>query len=75
MRNPMIGQVNQNNIKQIIRMMKSFGNPNLLIQNAMSQNPELKSVVDAANGDYKKAFFNLAEKKGVDPNEIISALK
>ena len=76
--NPMLGQINQSQrgqIKQMIRMLKSAGDPNVLLQNAMSQNPRLKSVVEAANGNYKKAFFEMAKIQGVDPNEIISALK
>ena len=74
----MLGQVNQNQmgqLKQMVKMLKSAGNPAMLLQNAMSQNPELKNVVDAVNGDYKQAFYKMAEMKGVDPEEIISALK
>lgn len=52
-----------------------MGNPQTLINNAMKQNPELKSVIDESGGDYKKAFYAYADKLGIDPNQILNALR
>ena len=43
----------------------------------MNSNPEFKKLMDTINalGDPKTAFYNLAEKKGVDPNSILGLLK
>lgn len=41
----------------------------------MQSNPQLASVMQMANGDPKKAFYALAEQKGVNPDEILNALK
>ena len=43
-----------------------------------AQNPQLSNVMNLIqnhNGNAKEAFYALAKEKGVDPNEIINALK
>ena len=78
MRNPMVGQLGQNQmlgqIRQMMQIYKSMGNPAALLKTAMANNDELKTIVTAANGDYKKAFYDLAQKRGVDPEEIINEI-
>jgi hypothetical protein len=42
------------------------------------KNPQMKQAIDLVNqcgGDPQKAFYALAEQKGVDPEEILNALK
>ena len=59
-------------------MVNGAQNPQLLINQMMMNNPQLKQVMDIVNksgGDPKKAFYTLAEQKGVDPNEILNMLK
>ena len=76
--NPMLGQLNRGmtaNLKETLKMLKASGNPMLLMQNAMTQNPQLKMVVDSANGDYQKAFYDLAKMRGINPDDILSVLK
>ena len=46
-----------------------------MLQQMMNNNPQIQQLVNAAGGDPKAAFYKLAEQKGVDPNEIINALK
>ena len=41
----------------------------------MSNNPQIADVVKSCNGDYKKAFYQLAEKQGINPDEVLNAMK
>lgn len=59
-------------------MVNGSQNPQLLLNQMMTNNPQMKQVMDIikqAGGDPKKAFYSLAEQKGVDPDEIINMLK
>lgn len=62
----------------MVNMFKNAKNPQMLIQNMMMQNPQMKQVMDFINqngGDAKSAFYKLADQRGVDPNEILNMLK
>ena len=53
-------------------------NPQMMINQLMAQNPNMKQVMDIINqagGDPKKAFYDLAEQKGVNPQDILDMLK
>jgi hypothetical protein len=59
-------------------MFKSAQNPQALLNNMASQNPQLKQVMEAINqhgGDPKKAFYDIAKERGIDPDEILNQLK
>ena len=71
--NPML-----QNIRQMMGMINASQNPQLMMNQFLSGNPQLKQVMDTVNqlgGDPKTAFYKLAEQKGVDPNEILNMLK
>lgn len=59
------------NIKQALNGLKAMGNPQLLLNKVIAQNPELKQIMDECGGDYKKAFYKAAEMKGVNPDDIL----
>lgn len=70
----MITNLNQNRITQIITKIKSMGNPQMMLQ----QNPQYKQIMDYVNqngGDAKTAFYNKAKEMGIDPEEIVKALR
>ena len=49
-----------------------------MLQAIAAKNPQMQQAIDFINqcgGDPQKAFYALAEQKGVDPNEILNALK
>ena len=85
MLNPMLGMLNQSRlsgqmapIKNMVNMARAAGNPQMMIQQMIQNNPNysqaLKLVQDNG-GDAQKAFYSLANQMGVDPNEILNALK
>ena len=65
-------------IKQMMNTVNTATNPQSAIQNMMGNNPQLKQVMDLvqkSGGDPKKAFYQMAEQQGVDPNEVLNLLR
>ena len=82
MANPMMNQLGQTGMmgnlgkaKEMLNNLRSMGNPQVMLNNAMAKNPQLKAVVDECGGDYQKAFYRMAEMQGVNPDEILQILK
>lgn len=49
----------------------------MIFNQMMAQNPKIKEVIDYVNangGDFEKVYYQLAEKKGVNPDEFIQQL-
>ena len=66
------------NIKQIINMIRGAQNPQALLNQMITNNPNAKQVMDLINqagGDPQKAFYQLAQQKGVNPDDILNMLK
>ena len=65
-------------IKQMIGMIKSSGNPQLMLNQIMQTNPQLRQVMEIIQqygGDTNKAFMDIAEKNGINPQEIMDMIK
>ena len=65
-------------IKQMMQMMRSAGNPQAMINQMMMTNPQMKQALDfikASGGDPKAAFYRLAEQRGINPQDILNQLK
>ena len=65
-------------IRQMISMVKASGNPQALLNQLIQMNPNMKQVMEIVRqygGDAEKAFYAMAEQKGIDPNEILDLLK
>lgn len=81
MTNPMLVALNQSRatpIKNMMQMMRSTGNPQMMLQQMMSQNPQIRQAIQYVNnngGNAEKAFYKLAAEKGINPDEILQALK
>ena len=63
------------NVRQMITSVKAMQNPQAAVQQMMQQNPQVQSLITASNGDPKAAFYNLANKMNVNPDEVLSLLK
>ena len=69
---------NMSQLKQAMSMLKGSKNPQQLLMNMMNQNPQLKQVMDLvknSNKSPKDLFYEMAQQRGVDPNEIINMLR
>ena len=70
---PMMGK-----IKQMMTMVGGAQDPNGMLRQMMNNNPQMKQVMDViqnAGGDPRRAFYELAQQKGVDPQEILDMMK
>lgn len=66
------------NVRQMMGMLNNSQNPQVMMNSMVQNNPNMKQVMDIINqsgGDPKKAFYALAEQKGIDPQEILNMLK
>jgi hypothetical protein len=62
----------------MMNTLKGINNPSAMLNQFASSNPQLKQAINLVNnsgGDPKKCFYQLAEQMGVDPNDVLSALK
>ena len=84
MQNPMLQALKNNpannlsQIKNMMNMVRSAGNPQAMLQSMVQNNPQMQQVmniVNQAGGDPKTAFYKMAEEKGVDPEQILSMLR
>lgn len=64
-----------NNVKQMINNFKMLNNPQAYIQQQLNNNPQFKSVIQASNGNYEKAFRDMCKQMNVNADEIINMLK
>ena len=65
-------------IVQMWRTLKAAQNPQALFAQMMQNNPQMKTIMDAIQqngGDPKKAFYAMAQQKGINPDDILNALK
>lgn len=80
MANSLYNQLNKNQLSQnnMINMLKNVKNPQQLIMNMASSNPQVASVlkeVQANGGNAKDLFYRKAKEMGIDPNSILNNLR
>ena len=63
------------NLTNMIKQFKSITNPQAWAQQMLQRNPQINSLIQAANGDPEKAFRDLARQLNVDADEIIKAMR
>lgn len=69
---------NLNQIKQMMNMVQSSRNPQMMLQSIAQSNPQMKQVMDIVNksgGNPRAAFYKMAKEKGVDPEQVLSMLR
>ena len=69
-------QVNQN-AKQMLNTLKAAGNPKDILMSMATQNPQINAVMNMAKnaGGAKQLFYSEAQKRGIDPETILSQLR
>lgn len=85
MANPMLGMLNQSRmvqnlapIKNMMNMIRGAGNPQMMLNQMVSQNPQMQQVmqyVKQNGGDAKSAFYKLANERGMNPDDVLNMLK
>lgn len=62
----------------MVNLLRNAKNPEALMRSMIAQNPEYKQAADyiqSCGGDPKQAFEQLAREKGIDPAQIMDALR
>ena len=75
-------QLSRNNtnggLQQIINMVSHSNNPMQLIQTMAQSNPQLQSIlnlIQTSQKSPKDLFFEMAQQRGVDPQQILQMLQ
>ena len=72
MQNPMLASLNRNQASQMISQIKqTMNNPMLL----MPQYRQMADYVKANGGNAEELFYKKASEMGVDPNDILKAMR
>ena len=69
---------NMSNLKNMMGMAKSAGNPAMMMQQMMGNNPNYQKAMELIKqhgGNAQSAFYALAQQMGVDPNTVLNSLK
>lgn len=71
--NPMLQMMNgsnNSNMKNLINQLKAAKNPQAFVQGLLSKNPQLQVFINQC-GSPKAAFYQLAQQRGIDPDNMI----
>ena len=56
-------------------MVKSSGNPQIMVNQMISRNPQINQIINQYGGDPKTAFYKYAEANGINPDEILNMMR
>lgn len=65
-------------IKQMMNRLQTAGNPQMMLNQMMSQNPQMKQVMEYINqngGNAEQAFYKKAQEMGINPEDVLSQLR
>ena len=65
-------------IRQMMNQIRYAQNPKMAFESMIQSNPQVQNVMNIIRqngGDPKTAFYNLANEKGVNPEEILNLLR
>ena len=71
-------QFQPNQFKQMLNAVRNSKNPQQLFMNMAQQNPQMNQVmnmIQSSGKSPKELFYQLAQQKGVDPNQILNMLQ
>ena len=69
---------NINQIKQMMNLFKGTNNPQQLLINLAKQNPQIQNVMNLVQNSGKSPkdlFYQMAQQKGINPDDVLNALK
>lgn len=80
MNNPIIQKLSRSQLgqaKQMIDMIRAARNPEAMVEQMASKNPQMKQVVDMVKtgGNPQQMFMNACKQKGIDPESILSMMR
>lgn len=81
--NQILAMLNQRNIpqnlgriKDMMNLVRNANNPQAMINQIASENPQMKQIMDmVGTGDPKQVFLNVCKSKGINPDDVFSMMK
>ena len=64
-------------IRQVMNTVRAARNPQAALMGMMGNSPQMqqvKSIIEQHGGDPMKAFREMAEENGLDPDELLSMI-
>lgn len=62
-------------VKQMAQTIKLCNNPQAMVSQMLSQNPQVNQIINQYGGDPKTAFYKYAEANGVNPDDVLNMLR
>ena len=65
-------------IRQMMNLIRNSNNPQYALQQMIQSDPRMQnvmSIIRQNGGDPRTAFYNLAQQKGIDPEEVLRMLR
>lgn len=80
MQNPMLQKLKPANQAQtnnnILAILQNANNPQQLINNILTNNPQLTTLINQyGNGDPKAAFYEYARRTGQNPQQVLNMIQ
>lgn len=66
------------NVRQMASVMKSMRNPQAMLNQLSQNNPQVREVMTMLQNSGKSPkdmFYQVAQEKGIDPEEVLSMLR
>lgn len=70
--------LSNNNLQQTVNMMKTMRNPQAMLNQLSQSNPQVKelmTMLQTSGKSPKDMFYQVAQEKGVDPEEVLNMLR
>lgn len=62
-------------IRQMVQMIRTSNNPQAMLNDMLSKNPQVNQIINQYGGDPRTAFYKFAEANGINPDEILGMFK
>lgn len=72
----MANGVNMNQVKQIYSMLRNSSNPEALLNQMLTQNPQMKQTIDLikSRGNYEEVFRGLCKERGINADDFMNQI-
>lgn len=72
----MPGAANLGKLKNMVSLFKGAKDPQALVMQMASQNPQMKTILDMVKGgNPEQIFYDVCKQRNVDPSDILSIMK
>ena len=68
--------INMGQVKQIYNMLRYSNNPNQILDQLISKNPQMAQAINLikSNGNYEQVFRSMCNEKGINADDFIKQM-